>query len=95
MMQASMNFVSYSLKRRLFPMWYLRSPPVSKSLIRYRFSLSWKAKLMFTRKGCYSLQRSFFSLMTEVTDLFAMIRALDISFMAYTCMFFLYSTRQT
>ena len=52
MKNSSMNLLLafFSLNLRCQAMWYLRSPPVRRSMARYRFSRSWKANLMLTMK---------------------------------------------
>ena len=42
--------VWFSLNVLNLARWYLKSPPDSKSITRYKFSKSWKAKCMFTIK---------------------------------------------
>ena len=70
----------FSSKIRSRPMWYRRSPPVSKSITKYRLSLSWNECTMFTRnlsvKRGYSswiCARMIFSFITEFTDFLWMI----------------------
>ena len=47
-MHAIKNFVCCSVNLRRLLTWYRRSPPLSKSITRYKFSRSWKAKIMLT-----------------------------------------------
>lgn len=66
----------------ILQMWYLRSPPVSRSITRYRFSLSWNAQLMLMMKltiRCiwgylfFRMDSSWSSFMTELTLFFETI----------------------
>ena len=50
---------------------------------------------MLTRNGCLSWERSLRSFITELTERLEMMRALLISFMANSFLFFFFSTFQT
>ena len=93
--QAIKNLASFSLNLRRQPMWYLRSPPMRRSITRYKFYLSWKAYAMLTMKGCFSLESSSLSLRTEWMLFFPIILVLCISFMAYIRWVFLSFTLHT
>jgi hypothetical protein len=86
-----------------FQIWYLKSPPESKSITRYKFSRSWKAYTMLTinlrmKKSAYGylrLDNIIRSFMTDLTERLEITLAFDISFIANNSFVFFFSTFQT
>ena len=65
--QAAKNFVWSSLNLRCLQIWYLKSPPPSKSITRYKFSRSWNANLILTMESLWIFDSKFLSFKTEFT----------------------------
>lgn len=83
-MHAQVNLVSVSENVFILLMWSRRSPPVSRSMMRYSVCESWKAYDMFTIKSCLSEDNILRSLRTLFADFFVITLILDISFIAYS-----------
>lgn len=64
------------------PIWYRRSPPLIKSIMRYKWLLSWKAKFMLIMKSCRILLNRLLSFMTELMLLLVITFDLHIYFNA-------------
>lgn len=64
-MQAAKNRASCSVNLCFLHMWYLKSPPGIRSMMRYKFSRSWNACLMLTINGFLTLVSSYLSLVTD------------------------------
>ena len=63
--QAEKNRTYCSVNLCFLHMWYRRSPPVIKSMTRYKCSRSWKACLIFTINLCLTFVSSSLSLLTD------------------------------
>lgn len=72
-MQAAKNLICCSVNLCFLQIWYRRSPPGIRSIIRYRVSLSWKACLILTKNLCFKEVSNFLSLRTESMLFFVMI----------------------
>lgn len=94
MIEAIKN-LAYDSKNLLLPMWYLKSPPVSRSITKNRPYLSWNAQFMLTRKGCFKSESSSLSFITDWTLFFPITFVFSISFIANSFLVLLDSTHQT
>lgn len=83
-MHAAVNLVSCSLNTLFLEMWRRMSPPVSKSIMRYKVCESWNPNYIFTMKSKFKLDNILRSFITLLADFLVIILILDISFIAYS-----------
>jgi len=81
---ALVNLVSVSLKTRFLEICSRISPPVNKSIMRYRVCESWNPYYILTRKSKLRFANILRSFITLFADFFVIILILDISFIAYS-----------
>ena len=64
-MQAAKNLICCYVNLCFLQIWYRKSPPGIKSIIKYKVYLSWNACLMFTKNLCFKNVNSFLSFLTD------------------------------
>lgn len=75
---AAKNLICCSVNLCFLQIWYRKSPPGIKSIIKYNVSLSWNAWRMFTKNLCFKYVSSFLSFRTDSILFFVIILSIKI-----------------